>query len=87
MLRFWDKVDKSGKCWIWRGSKLKTGYGRFHFAGKTITAHRISWMLAHGSIEEGMHVLHKCDNPPCVNPDHLYIGTHTQNMQDKKRAQ
>lgn len=80
--RFWSKVDKSGDCWIWRAGKHRDGYGLTHVSRKTILAHRLVWQMTNGEIEKGLCVLHKCDNPPCVNPDHLFLGTHTDNMRD-----
>lgn len=86
MKRFWDKVDIKGPddCWEWQRSLNNGGYGRSHFNGKQIKAHRLSFLLTHHEIPEGMLVLHKCDNPKCVNPDHLFLGTHYDNMQDMK---
>ena len=86
--RFWDKVDKTGDCWEWKGTKRR-GYGRFRFNGALTDAHRASWQLANGPIPEmegtdhrGTCVLHKCDNRSCVRPDHLFIGTHNANVMD-----
>lgn len=80
--RFWRKVDKTGDCWVWTGGKHKDGYGLTGVTGKTELAHRVAWEFTNGKIPEGLHVLHKCDNPPCVRPDHLFVGTHLDNMQD-----
>lgn len=85
---FWAKVDKGTKaaCWEWRGHCYKkTGYGQVWRNHKKLYAHRISWELTNGSIPPGLEICHKCDNPPCVNPAHLYAGTHKQNMEDMKR--
>lgn len=80
--RFVGKPEDNG-CILWKGSKLYSGYGMIRSGkGKEIPAHRASWEIHVGPIPEGMHVLHKCDNPPCVNHKHLFIGTHNDNMQD-----
>lgn len=86
--RFWRKVDKSGDCWIWTGAKMKSGYGRLRTGGvgsDVWNAHRVSYHINKGEIPDGLFVLHKCDNPSCVNPDHLFLGDHDENMRDKAR--
>lgn len=86
---FWAKVDMSAECWVWTGSRMPKGYGQLRRAGGTYTAHRFSWTLAHGPIPAGLMVLHHCDNPPCVRPDHLFLGTakdNTTDMRSKGRA-
>jgi hypothetical protein len=80
--RFWAKVEKSEGCWEWTAARYHRGHGATKFAGKHDRAHRVAWMLLRGPIPPGMCVLHKCDNPPCCNPDHLYIGTKTDNHRD-----
>jgi hypothetical protein len=78
---FWPKVEKTATCWLWRGRKCKFGYGRMRGLGQ-LSTHRISYVLAHGAIPDGMWVLHRCDNSSCVRPDHLYLGDHQQNVRD-----
>jgi len=83
MERFWPKVDKSGDCWEWTGCRHPEGYGRFNPYGEIINSHRFIFELEGSDIPSGMIVCHHCDNPPCVNPDHLYLGTHMDNTRDK----
>lgn len=78
---FWKKVIKTESCWLWSAS-TKGGYGCFGVDGKTLSSHRISWEIVNGKIPDGMDCLHKCDVPSCVNPSHLFIGTHKDNMDD-----
>ncbi len=88
--RFWEKVKKTETCWIWRAFKNKQGYGRFGIkAGECVNASRVSWTMKNGSIPEGLFICHTCDNPSCVNPDHLFAGSRQDNINDmmiKKRS-
>jgi hypothetical protein len=80
--RFWVKVKQKVQCWEWTGCLNKNGYGTFNLKEETLV-HRISYQIFHGKLEKNIQVLHKCDNPKCVNPDHLFVGTHSDNMKDK----
>lgn len=81
---FWSRVDKSGDCWVWRGRCLQSGYGQLIVKKKVLLAHRVAFELTHGHIPPGLEICHRCDNPPCVNPAHLFCGSHADNMRDMK---
>jgi len=86
--RFWARVSNGDGCWTWTGHRNEDGYGSITSGGrggKHEGAHRFSWRLHNGEIPDGMSVLHHCDNPPCVNPKHLFLGTQRDNMQDCAR--
>jgi hypothetical protein len=87
--RFFSKVEciPFHTCWEWIGAKSKKGYGSFwsgDYSIGTIETHRQSWIIHNGAIPNGMHVLHKCDNPSCVNPAHLFLGTNMDNVKDMR---
>ena len=75
------KVDDKG-CWLWTGSKNSKGYGQIFLNKKLIKAHRLSYEVFKEPIPDGFHVCHSCDISNCINPDHLWVGTHTDNMRD-----
>lgn len=87
--RFWDKVEIGGpgECWLWTAAKNRDGYGSFGTGEgtKTTLAHRWSWQESVGEIPDGMYVLHTCDEPSCVRPDHLFLGTQADNVADCAR--
>lgn len=80
--RFHNKVDKTGPCWNWTARKDKDGYGEFQYEGKKERAHRVSFILHIGDLAPGEFVLHSCDNPACVKPAHLRVGTVLDNKRD-----
>lgn len=80
--RFWQRVVKSDHCWLWTGSRQPAGYGLLSRDGKYVLTHRFSYELHYGPIPDGLWCLHHCDTPACVRPDHLFLGTHRENMLD-----
>lgn len=85
--KFWEKVKKTPGCWLWTGARTGRGYGALYFqeGGKRWhkTAHRLSWEYARGAIPNGLFICHHCDNPLCVNPAHLFVGTVQDNNRDR----
>jgi hypothetical protein len=85
--RFYDKVEKGqkGECWNWIAAKTSKGYGCFKLKGKVLLAHRLSYLISVGQINPKMDICHHCDNPSCVNPNHLFQGSRSENMKDSVR--
>lgn len=80
--RFFPLVEKTDECWLWRGNLTRYGYGRLQYNKRRYAAHRLSFELHHGPIQNELYVCHKCDNPRCVNPAHLFLGDQKANMSD-----
>ncbi len=83
---FWAKTRDEDGCKVWTGARYRDGYGQVHLQSKPhkcAKAHRVAWQLANGPIPDGLHVLHRCDNPPCINPEHLFLGTQQDNNRDR----
>ena len=88
-LRFWSKVDKDvpNGCWLWTGCKTRAGYGQIRISydvarSKAVYAHILSWEMVNGPVPKGMGICHSCDNPSCINPNHLFLGTQSDNIND-----
>jgi hypothetical protein len=81
---FLSKIEKTDTCWLWTGAQIPKGYGMFWYGGKLGYAHRYSYLVYKGIIPKELHVCHTCDNPSCVNPEHLWLGTNLDNRLDSK---
>lgn len=79
---FWSKVQKTPACWLWQATRRPAGYGTYYINRYPALAHRVAWELTYGPIPKGLHVCHSCDNPPCVRPEHLFLGSQTANLRD-----
>lgn len=80
--RFLAKVTQGPECWTWNAATDNFGYGRIWYNGRMEPAYRVSWIIHNGPIPDGQNVLHKCDNPPCTNSAHLFLGTQSENLKD-----
>ena len=85
MDRLWKRTARDGDCWVWQGCKDGGGYGTISVGGRPLKTHRLAWQLTYGAIPAGMLVCHHCDRPSCINPQHPFLGTNADNMQDKVR--
>lgn len=81
-MRLERRSRRRGECLEWFGTTTRGGYGLIRNGEKNVLTHRAAWQLKNGAIPDGLRVLHKCDNPPCINPDHLFLGTQSDNMLD-----
>jgi hypothetical protein len=82
---FWTKVDRSGDCWLWMAARRPSGYGTYYIDRVPMLAHRVAWELTYGPIPKGLWICHSCDTPPCVRPEHLFLGSGRANAMDARR--
>src|SRR5213078_650845 len=82
---FWAAVEKGPGCWLWLRARIPTGYGHVRWGGLQRNAARVAWQLTYGPIPDGLRVCHYCDNPPCVKPAHLFLGTREDSARDRAR--
>lgn len=80
---FWSRFDKTGSCWLWTGARISKGYGTVKLQRRSKLTHRVAWEWTYGPIPQGLWVLHRCDQPACGRPEHLFLGTHADNERDK----
>lgn len=80
--KFWSHVQRGDGCWTWTKGRMTAGYGQLKIKGRQVGAHRVAWVLTNGPIADGLYVCHHCDNPICVRPDHLFVGTNSDNQKD-----
>lgn len=80
--RLYSRTTQQGECLVWTGRRTYNGYGTICYSGRRLRCHRLSWTLAYGEIPDGLFVLHSCDNPPCIRPEHLFLGTAIDNVTD-----